>query len=314
MPNDQSPSTSRRPHQRTLARLLRPIAYRLRTHPLLGRIALRLLPNFVIEVRIPEIGPFLIRLRQHRYYWLRDPLVTEREPFAILRSMTRPGEVVYDVGANIGLYTRLMATLGAGEIVAFEPVAANRALYRRNVALGRIAERVRCLPLALSDRNEEGTFQLDDMQSTSGTLDRVTGGAASEGRRNLGLAPKTEWVVCRTLDSLVAAGEVPPPDLMKVDVEGAEEMVLAGGLHVLETHRPRLLVELHGAPVARAVAKRLLDLGYTCRGVVVPELDPSRFTAVTPALLPRIRGLYDLQFLAASPNPDDLPDDLPDAV
>lgn len=314
MSNDLSASTPQPAHRRTLARLLRPLAYRLRTRPWLGRIALRLLPNVAVKTWIPEIGPLMIRLRQHRYYWLRDPLVTEREPFAMLRAMARPGDMVYDVGANIGLYTRLLAGLGAGQIIAFEPVASNITLYRRNVALGGLDERVRCLPLALSDRDEEEEFQLDDMQSTSGTLDRVTGGAASEGRRNLGLAPKTERVVCRTIDSLVAAGEVPPPDLMKVDVEGAEALVLAGGVHVLETHRPRLLVELHGAAIARAVAELLLDLGYTCRGAVVRDLDPSGFTAVTRALLPKIRGLYDLHFLAAAPDPDDLPDDLPDAV
>jgi len=308
MPTDQSRPVVPDQLLRTPARVLRPIAFWLRTRPRLGRVALRLVPNVVVRIRIPEIGPFLIRLRQHRYYWLRDPLVTEREPFAILRAMTRTDDVVYDVGANIGLYTRLFANLGAGEIVAFEPVASNLQLYRRNVALGGIEQRVRCLPLALSDRDEEGQFQLDDVQSTSGTLNRVTGGAAAEGRRNLGLAPKTERVLCRTVDSLVAAAEVPPPDLIKVDVEGAEGLVLAGGLKVLATHRPRLLVELHGAEVARAVAERLLDLGYTCRGAVVPEIDPSGFTTVSRALLPKIRGLYDLHFLAASMNPDDLPD------
>jgi FkbM family methyltransferase len=290
------------------ARALRPLAYRLRTRPRLGRLALRLVPNAVVRVRIEGIGPFLNRLRQHRSFWLRDPMVTERVPFALLRALARPGDVVYDVGANIGLYTRLLSTLGVGEVVAFEPVAANRALYRRNVALGRIAESVRCLAIALSDRDEEAEFQLDDMQSTSGTLDRVTGGAPSEGRRNLGLAPRTERVACRRLDSLVSGGEIPPPDLMKLDVEGAEALVLRGGLEVLRRHRPRLLVELHGAEVARQVAGLLLDLGYTCRGAVVPELDPSGFAPVTRELLPRVRGLYDLHFLAASMDPADLPE------
>lgn len=290
------------------ARALRPLAYRLRTRPRLGRLALRLVPNVVVRVHVEGIGPFLIRLRQHRYFWLRDPIVTERVPFALLRALVRPGDVVYDVGANIGLYTRFLATLGAGEVVAFEPVAANRALYDRNVALGAIGERVRCLPIALSDRDEEAEFQLDDMQSTSGTLDRVTGGAPSEGRRNLGLAPRTERVACRRLDSLVSAGDVAPPDLLKLDVEGAEALVLRGGAEVLRRHRPRLVVELHGAEVARQAAELLLDLGYTCRGAVLPKLDPSGFTPVTRELLARVTGLYDLHFLAASMDPADLPE------
>ena len=288
------------------ARALRPLASRLRTRPVLGRLALKLVPNLPVRIRIPTLGPFSIRLRQHRSYWLRDPLESERVPFSLLQAMVFPGDVAYDVGANIGLYTRLFATLGAREILAFEPMAANRRLHRRNLELGGV-DTCRCLPLALSDRDEEAEFQVDDMQSTSGTLDRVSGGAPAEGRRNLGMQPKTERVACRSLDSLVGAGEVPPPDLMKLDVEGAEALVLRGGLETLRNHHPRLVVELHGADVAREVATLLLDEGFSCRGWMIPALAPSGYGPVTRELVPRIRGLYDLHFLAASMDPDELP-------
>ncbi len=288
------------------ARVLRPLASRLRTRPVLGRLVLNLVPNLPVRLRVPSIGPFSIRLRQHRSYWLRDPLESERVPFSLLRTMVAPGDVVYDVGANIGLYTRLFSTLGAREIVAFEPVAANRRLHRQNMVLGGV-EGARCLPWALSDRDEEAEFQVDDMQSTSGTLDRVSGGAAAEGRRNLRLPPKTERVACRSLDSLIGAGEIPPPDLMKLDVEGAEALVLRGGLKTLRQHRPRLVIEIHGAGVAREVATLLLDEGFACRGWMIPALAPSRYGAVTRDLLPRLQGLYDLRFLAAAMDPEQLP-------
>ncbi len=230
-------------------------------------------------------------------------------PFSMLRALVRPGDVVLDVGANIGLYTRFLATLGAGEIVAFEPVESNRRLFLRNMALGGV-ESFRCLPIALGDRDEEAEFQIDDMQSTSGALDRVTGGAAAEGRRNLGMPPKTARVTCRRLDSLVAEASIPSPDVVKLDVEGAEALVLRGGLTTLRTASPRLLVELHGAAVSREVATLLLDEGYSCLAEMVPELAPSGFGRVTRELVVRIRGLYDLRFLVASKDPADLPAEL----
>lgn len=307
MPSDRPTNTTTTLLQR-FARVLRPLAARLRVHPRLGRLALALIPNVTLKIDLPDIGPFSIRMRQHRSYWLRGPQGTERVPFAMLRAMVRPGDLVYDVGANIGLYTRMCAALGAGEVIAFEPVAANRELHGRNAALGGLRQRVRCLDVALSDRDEEADFQLDDMQSTSGTLDRVTGGAASEGRRNLDLAPRTAKVLCRKLDSLVSGGELPPPDLMKLDVEGAEAMVLRGGRNVLATHPVRIVLELHGADVAREAAGLLLDLGYACRAAVIRELDPSGFAPVTRELLSRLQGPYDLQYLVASKNPTDLPE------
>ena len=59
--------------------------------------------------RTPAIGLFRIRARRNRSFWLRDPLAQERFPLAALRALVRPGDVVYDVGANIGLYTRFFA-------------------------------------------------------------------------------------------------------------------------------------------------------------------------------------------------------------
>lgn len=292
--------------------LVRSLAYRLRTRPRLGRWALRLVPDLPWTVSVAGLGPVRIRLRTNRSYWLREPLESEKVPFALLRHLVRPGDVVYDCGANLGLYARYLAgSLGAGRVVAFEPVADNRAVLARNLALGGIAHRVTVLPLALSDEDGTAEFQVDDMQSTSGTLSKVTGGAPSEGRRNLGLAPRTDRVACRRLDTVVAAERLPPPDVIKIDVEGAEALLLRGAARILQDHRPRLVVELHGAAVAREVLALLFDLGYACAAKVEPHVLPGRYGRVDPSLLPRIQGLYDVHFVAAAADPADLPDALP---
>jgi FkbM family methyltransferase len=288
-------------------RLIRFFAYRLRTRPLLGRWALRLIPDWPWTVQIEGIGPLRIHLRRNRSFWLRNPLESESFPFAMLRHLVHPGDVVYDIGANLGLYSRFLVTcLGAERVVAFEPVAENRALLAHNLAIGGIADRVTVLDVALADEDGSAEFQLDDMQSTSGTLSAVTGGGASEGRRNLGLGPLTRKVSCRRLDSLLAEG-LPRPDVIKLDVEGAEALVLAGADQILRGAAPRLVVELHGAAVAREVLCRLADLGYSCVAKVSSRIDPRGFARVDPSLLPAIEGLYDVHFLAAARDPMDLP-------
>jgi FkbM family methyltransferase len=288
--------------------IVRSIAYSLRTRPRLGRWALRMIPDIPWTLRVEGIGPCRIRLRRNRSLWLRKPLESESFPFAMLRRLVRPGDVVYDCGANLGVYDRfLTGTLGAGRVVAFEPSAENRRFLAANLALGGIADRVTVLPLALADEDGVAEFQVDDVQTTSGTLSRVTGGRPSEGRRNLRLGPLTDRVLCRRLDTVVAEEKLPPPDVIKIDVEGAEALLLRGAADTLRQWGPRLVVELHGAAVAREVLGLLHELGYACAGKVGPHLHPTGYGRIDPAMLSRVEGLYDVHFIAASRDPADLP-------
>lgn len=291
--------------------VVRSLAYRLRTRPVLGRWVLRAIPDLPWTLAVDGIGPFRLRLRRNRSLWLRTPLESESFPFAMLRHLVRPGDVVYDVGANLGLYARyLVSTLQAGQVVSFEPVADNRALLAANLRLGGIENRVTVMPMALADEDGEAEFQLDDMQSASGTLSQVTGGEPSMGRQNLGLGPLATRVPVRRLDTLLAAraeNGLPLPAVIKIDVEGAEGLLLHGAAGLLREHRPHLLVELHGAEHARAVLSFLLDLGYACAGKVTAEIDPAGYARLGPETLPRIRGLYDVHFLVATRDPADLP-------
>jgi FkbM family methyltransferase len=286
----------------------RKIANSLRTRPVLGRWALRMIPDLPWTAQVEGIGPFRLRLRRNRSLWLRTPLEMEDFPFAMLRHLVRPGDVVYDCGANLGLYCRfLIGTLHAGRVIAFEPSPDNRPLLMENLALGGITDRVTVLPMALADEDGMAEFQVDDMQSASGTLSKVTGGKASIGRRNLGLRPLTDQVLCRRLDTVKAERSLPPPEVIKIDVEGAEGLLLRGAAGLLRDRGPRLLVELHGAEVARDVVTLLHGMGYVCVGKTAPHLHTSGFGPVDPSMLDRVEGLYDIHFLAASRNSADLP-------
>jgi FkbM family methyltransferase len=288
--------------------LIRRAALLLRSRPYLGRAALMLIPDVRWRIDLPEVGPFQIRLRRNRSYWLRDPLRMEHFPFAMLRQLVRPGDVVYDIGANLGLYTRYLASvLAAGEVVAFEPASYNLAALAHNLALGGVAERVQVLAVALADRDEIAAFQIDDMQSSSGTLDRVTGGEPAEGRRLLRLAPRTEQVVVRRLDTVMEEEGLEPPQVVKVDVEGAEAMVLRGAAGLLREESPRLLIELHGVEAARGVLTLLHDCGYACCGKVNRSIHPGGYGPVGPHLIPHLADPYDIHFIVAACDAADLP-------
>ncbi len=289
-------------------RAIQKAASTLRKHPLPGRIALFCIPDMRKRIHIDQIGEFEIRLRRNRSFWLRHPLTHERYPLAALKQLIHSGDTVYDVGANIGLYTRFaLGLFGAGTVVAFEPMTENRLMLQRNIDLGKVTDRVRILPFALSNVDDESAaLQIDDMQTGSAALDAVKHGKAADGRAALGLKPKTEVVRCRRLDSLLAGGELPPPNVIKIDIEGAEKMMLEGAVEALQRHSPRLLIELHGAPIAREVVTFLLDRNYHLMGTGW-KFSPANHGPVDRDLLPHIQDEYDLHFLVAAQNPDDLP-------
>jgi FkbM family methyltransferase len=242
--------------------MIRMLTRHARSHPWLGRAMIHALPDLAFRINVDPIGPFEIKLRQNRSYWLRSPLAHEGFMLGALRRLISPGDIVYDLGANIGLYARFMSQVfGAGTVIAFEPMPSNTAILERNLALGGCAERVRILPFAIADENGEALFQIDDVSSASGTLDAVTHGDACQARKQYGFPPATTKVAVRTLDAILEQG-LPVPQVIKIDIEGAEALALRGARKLLTTYRPHLAIEIHGIQAALDVTNFLLDLNY----------------------------------------------------
>src|SRR5919106_5118479 len=87
-----------------------------------------------------------------------------KEPWTVrwIEDHLRPGEVMYDVGANVGAYTLLAAVAVPGaRVVSFEPSPANFAALCANVELNEVAERVIAVPLALGDRPRSAALDRD---------------------------------------------------------------------------------------------------------------------------------------------------------
>jgi len=129
----------------------------------------------------------------------------------------KSGDVIYDVGANVGFYTLLASTLTGptGKVYAFEPLPRNLELLKRHVQLNQL-NNVEIFDGAVSDKSGTARFSTGDIPEMTH------------------LSADGQIEVCTyQLDDLLASGKILPPRVMKVDVEGAEADVLAGARQVL---------------------------------------------------------------------------------
>ena len=181
----------------------------------------------------------------------------------------------------------------------------NRALLEANIVAGNCGSKVQIIPWALCDKDGEEDLQVDDMMSGSATLDRVTGGSAANGRKQYGMPALIERVSVARLDHLMESHQLPAPDVIKVDIEGAEALMLQGARDTLNRYSPDLLVELHGASTACQVFQFLTELGYHCFGEAM--LDGCKeYRQLNKGIVNTLSDYYDLHFLVASRDPNRL--------
>ena len=181
-----------------------------------------------------------------------------------LRRLLAPGDVFYDVGANIGFFTILGARLvgPTGRVVAFEPVPACARAVANNIALNAF---------------EHAEIREEAVGAAGGRARLLVVGEASWSHlestgRHADVRDEIDVDVV-ALDELVAAAAIPPPDVLKIDTEGAELQAIAGMRATIERHRPAIVCELHDTNVQFAA---LMDeLGYVTTNLdgPVPVVD-----------------------------------------
>ena len=178
----------------------------------------------------------------------------EPEQTAAFLKAVQPGSVVYDVGAHYGYYSLLASHLAGanGRVIALEPSPRNLAVLRKHIELNR-AVNITVLETALGDHQGEARF---DNRAGSGV-----GHLSPEG-------PLT--VKLTTLDAL--GREFPAPNVLKIDVEGAEEAVLLGGREMIVKGKPAIFLSTHGPALAENCSRLLRGFGYSLRELLPGEL------------------------------------------
>jgi FkbM family methyltransferase len=161
---------------------------------------------------------------------------------------------VYDIGANVGLFSvRFARWIGAdGWLYAIEPNPMCVYLLRANLVDARV-ENFTILPVALSNHRAECAFTLN----YGSTLIGVGGDSPYAGKPGHHIRVDAE-----SLDALIPALNLRGPNFIKLDVEGAEGTVVAGMMETIATTRPTLMIELHGREAASRTLKCLSGFDY----------------------------------------------------
>jgi len=229
--------------------------------PFLARVIRRSLnaaaPEGLSEVTIAAGAAkglkMVLDLQSEKDYWLGT---YESDLGTAVRKLIQSGDVVYDVGANVGYVSLLSARLSgeSGKIFAFEPLPANVNRLRKNVLINALESRIIVTHAAVIDTVQPITF----LTHPSGAMGKALGSAGRDEQYNGRIT-----VPGLALDAFVYDENHPAPDVIKMDVEGGEGAALAGMQRLLAEKRPILLVEIHGEKAAHQVWNHLRQHNYS---------------------------------------------------
>ncbi len=209
------------------------------------RLPLRLIPPQTVMpvLQGPLRGKKWIVGSGNHGYWLGS---YEMGKCILFAKTVPPGGVVFDLGANVGYYTLLSSVRAGpqGRVFAFEPLPRNLQFLKRHLTLNRI-ENVTVIEAAVAERS--GTVRFEEDSSTS------KGRIGAEGALE---------VQSIALDDWIDREKLPAPDLIKIDIEGAELQALMGAARILASSHPAIFLSTHSGKVHRDCLDLLDSLGY----------------------------------------------------
>ena len=168
-----------------------------------------------------------------------------------LNNLLKEGDVFYDIGANVGFFTILGSKLvgNRGKVIAFEPLQVNFSFLLRHIKINYLSN-VSIIEKAVSSKNniQKMTVPLVDNNAAYSMAEFCSNGDI-----------KVDTV---TVDNLVFDSKYSPPNIIKMDIEGAEFLALCGMEKTIEKYKPTILLSTHGEKVDKQCRKFLGDRGY----------------------------------------------------
>jgi FkbM family methyltransferase len=207
-----------------------------------------------IQVAAGDLEGLMLALDLHaeKDYWLGT---YEPDLQLAIRDLVQPGWVAYDVGANIGYISLLLArAVGPnGRVISFEALPDNLERLRTNLGLNDLGVPVQVVPGAVVDRARVVEF----LVGPSGGMGKAAGSAGREVAYRQKL--NVEGI---SLDEFVFTQGNPIPQVIKMDIEGGEILALPGMARLLVEASPLILIELHGPISVKTAWDCLTQAGY----------------------------------------------------
>lgn len=211
----------------------------------LARLPLRLIPpgTVVPVLQGPLRGTKWIVGAGNHGCWLGSYELANLHRFA---QIVKPGGIVFDIGAHAGYYTLLASRLvgSTGSVFAFEPLPHNLNFLEKHLSLNHLRNVV-IQPVAVSEKSGQAKFEPGESNYTGRLSDRG-------------------YQVIQTiaLDEEITGAVLPRPNVLKIDVEGAELLVLHGASGMISHSRPSIFLSIHSRDNHFACRRLLEDLGY----------------------------------------------------
>jgi FkbM family methyltransferase len=212
-----------------------------------------------------KYGPLYCRVGHGRLLWRAETFFTEEPQTITWLDSLKSTDVLYDVGANVGLYAIYAAKFRKCQVFAFEPEAQNYALFMQNISLNELEGR--CLPANLAIARSTAMGKLRVRYLTKGgayNLFRTGNEPIAESvKATMNYAEGFDQLMLGvSLDDLVAKHKLPPPTHLKIDVDGIEPEIVAGAVKILPIVRS-VLIELNAKSDADLyVIDRLASFGF----------------------------------------------------
>lgn len=176
-------------------------------------------------------------------YWLGT---YEFEKQKLFEKKVKKGDIVFDIGAQAGFYTLLAAGLVGekGKVFAFEPVPDNILCLKKHIELNNY-KNIFVREEAVSDKS--GIVYFERGKSN------FTGRIGENGELKINAV---------SLDDLISQNKLPVPNVLKIDVEGAEAAVLKGASSTIKKYRPDIFLSIHGEEKSDELINFFKNVGY----------------------------------------------------
>jgi len=248
--------------------------------------------NYRFDGELNGVGISFAVVNNMSLYRVNTLLTKEPETIEWMLAL-KPNDILFDVGANIGLFTVVAARVSGATVYAFEPESQNYALLHKNIFLNGIHERVSAFCAAVTDK-----FGMEKLYLSNFS---IAGSCHQFGHQvDYNLAPVSgmfgQGCVGIGLDAAVAAGMLPVPTHIKIDVDGFEHKVLAGAKKILRDRKLKsLIIEVNfHIPQHVGMLRDLEKAGFTYSRAQMEESNIGRRVDD-----PRFNKFYNIIFTRA---------------